>query len=178
MYIYTYLSVKVTIASLNGWSRRTRHPRPSEYDSYPKRIPTRSGSTWYQCRSYKRLNWLISKYVGVLWSSVCDVFPCLYWLWIWSYEGQKEMKSTWFPRISYKLVNIYTCILIASNGRRYLLAVDTALLRENTTWNRPNITADNWLIYTNVGVLWLSQFDVCPYLLIVDHIFFFMADIE
>ena len=59
------------------------------------------------------------------------------------FEGQHVMTLTWYPRIPYKLVNIYTCMrpLIVPNGRvyRYLLAVDPVLLRGNTTWYPPNI---------------------------------------
>ena len=67
------------------------------------------------------------------------------------FEGQHVMTSTWYPYIFYRLVNIYTCMrpFIVPNGRvyRYLLAMDPVLLRGNTTWNRPNISTDNWLIH-------------------------------
>ena len=97
-------------------------------------------------------------------------------LWIWSFHGQHVMKSTSDPCISYTMVNICTCKrrLVLPNGRVYrcLLAADPVLSRGNITWNRCNISAGNWLIYTNLSVRWLFSFYVYPYLSFVDPAFY------
>ena len=126
-------------------------PIPASCGAVPFEGQNHKMSTCRQWRSYELIN-LDTCGLPLVIPIGAYTHTCSLWirsfqgmLWIWSFEGQHDMTSTWYPCISYKLVKIYTCRrpLIVPSGRVYwyLLAVDPVLSKGNIAWNRPNNSA-------------------------------------